>query len=440
MGLVKLMSRKLNECNANWIGEVPEGWEIKPLRAILQERKENNNPIRTDNILSLTIEKGVIPYSDKGNGGNKAKEDLTAYKLAYPDDIVINSMNVIVGAVGLSKYFGAVSPVYYTLFKRNKRDCIEYFNYVFQTGAFQNSLIGLGNGIMVKQSKSSGKLNTIRMRISMSKLNGVMIPYPSYEEQNKIKGYLDIKVAEIDKIINDIQTLLDEYKQYKKSLISDIVTQGLDKSIEMKDSGVAWNKRIPVHWEVVNGKRLFEQRKEKAFEGDKQLTASQKHGVLYQEDFMRIENQKVVLVEKDFSILKHVEPNDFVISMRSFQGGLEYSRLRGCISSAYVMLIPNEKVYAPYFRWLFKSIKYINALQSTSNLVRDGQAMRYSNFVQIPLFILPKEEQKEIADYLDRKCADIDKIIAQKEALLLELEAYKKSLIYECVTGKREVK
>src|SRR5665648_367512 len=111
--MAKLMSREMKDSGIEWIGEIPDDWDIKSLKVILAERKENNNPIKTDFILSLTMDKGVIPYTEKEGGGNKAKEDLTAYKLAYPNDIVLNSMNVIVGSVGLSKYFGCVSPVYY---------------------------------------------------------------------------------------------------------------------------------------------------------------------------------------------------------------------------------------------------------------------------------------------------------------------------------------
>ena len=155
---------------------------------------------------------------------------------------------------------------------------------------------------------------------------------------------------------------------------------------------------------------------------------------------MEITGSKVVTVEKDFDILKHVEAGDFVISMRSFQGGLEYSTKSGSISSAYVMLIPNlELVYPRFFRWLLKSDVYINALQSTSNMVRDGQAMRYSNFAQVRLFSIPLSEQEEIADFLDSMCAKLDELIQQKEQYVLELEQYKKSFIYEYVTGKKEV-
>ena len=153
-----------------------------------------------------------------------------------------------------------------------------------------------------------------------------------------------------------------------------------------------------------------------------------------------MENQKVVTVEKDFSILKHVEPNDFVISMRSFQGGLEYSELSGCISSAYVMLIPDaQKVYPPFYKWFFKSSQYINAIQSTTNLVRDGQAMRYANFVKVPLFIIPMYDQKEIADYLNDTVQKIDALLSSRQKQVDVLEGYRKAVIFEYVTGKKEV-
>ena len=155
---------------------------------------------------------------------------------------------------------------------------------------------------------------------------------------------------------------------------------------------------------------------------------------------MALTGTKIVTVEKDFDILKHVEAGDFVISMRSFQGGLEYSENTGSISSAYVMLRPNpSRVFNRFYKWLFKSQIYIDALCSTSNMVRDGQAMRYSNFAQVRLYVVPMDEQQEIAAYLDEKCTAIDSLIASKESLITELEAYKKSLIYEYVTGKKEV-
>lgn len=276
--------------------------------------------------------------------------------------------------------------------------------------------------------------------MTQSTYNNFRVPLPSSDEQNRIVNYLDSKCSEIDAISADIQKEIEILEQYKRSVITEAVTKGLDQDAEMKDSGVAWCPQIPSNWQYTNPKGLFGLRTDRAFRNDRQLTASQEYGIVYQDEYMEKTGNKVVTVTKDFSILKHVEPDDFVISMRSFQGGLEYSDKRGCISSAYVMLIPNKEfVYAPFYRWFFKSSKYINALQSTSNLVRDGQAMRYANFVKVPLFIVPIEEQKAIASYLDEKIEKFNSILAEKKKQLEILSNYKKSLIYEYVTGKKEV-
>lgn len=165
------------------------------------------------------------------------------------------------------------------------------------------------------------------------------------------------------------------------------------------------------------------------------LTASQKHGILSQKDYMTLEGQKVVSVLTGEDILKHVSVDDFVMSMRSFQGGLEHSSVDGKISSAYVMIHPiDDSVVPSYYKYLFKSDAYIQALQSTSNLVRDGQALRYANFVQIYLPLPSKEEQLKIGTYLDTRTEEIDSLIEQTERSIELLEEYRKSVISEVVT------
>ena len=203
----------------------------------------------------------------------------------------------------------------------------------------------------------------------------------------------------------------------------------------MKDSGIEWIGEIPEGWRTINPKALFTQRKDKAQKVERQLTSSQQHGILYQDDYMDLTGSKVVTVEKDFDILKHVEAGDFVISMRSFQGGLEYSTKSGAISSAYVMLVPNlELVYPRFYRWLLKSSVYIDALQRTTNMVRDGQAMRYSNFAQVRLFTLPLDEQKSRADFLDLECSSIDKILFKTRSSIEEYKKLKQAVITQAVT------
>ena len=214
---------------------------------------------------------------------------------------------------------------------------------------------------------------------------------------------------------------------------------------KMKDSGIEWIGEIPEGWRTINPKALFTQRKDKAQKGERQLTSSQQYGILYQDDYMELTGSKVVTVEKDFDILKHVEAGDFVISMRSFQGGLEYSTKSGAISSAYVMLVPNlELVYPRFYRWLLKSSVYIDALQRTTNMVRDGQAMRYSNFAQVRLFTLPLDEQKSRADFLDLECSSIDKMLFKTRSSIEEYKKLKQAVITQAVTkgmrGEREMK
>lgn len=196
--------REMKDSGLLWAGMIPSNWELKKIKYALQERVEKNNPVQTTEILSLTAKQGVIPYEEKEGGGNKPKEDVSAYRLAYPGDIVMNSMNILSGSVGLSKYYGCVSPVYYMLRPKKTGEDVRFYNYIFQTTVFQRSLFGLGNGILIKES-GNGKLNTIRMRIPMDKFGGLFIPIAPNDEQGRISDFLDEKCTEIDKIVADIQ-------------------------------------------------------------------------------------------------------------------------------------------------------------------------------------------------------------------------------------------
>ena len=242
--------REMKDSGIRWAGKIPKNWTTNKIKYALIQRTENNNPIRTTDILSLTAKQGVVPLSEKEGGGNKPKEDFSAYRLAYPNDIVMNSMNILSGSVGLSNYFGCVSPVYYMLRPANSGDDVRFYNYVFQTTVFQKSLFGLGNGILIKES-GNGKLNTIRMRIPMDKLGNLYIPIADQPTQKRISDFLDAKCTEIDALSTDIQSEIDTLQEYKRSVITEAVTKGLDKNAEMKDSGVEWIGNIPQDWEIL---------------------------------------------------------------------------------------------------------------------------------------------------------------------------------------------
>lgn len=407
-----------------WIGEIPLEWKVIKGKYILTYLQK---PVKEDDDIITCFRDGEVTLrKNRREEGYTMSDKEIGYQGVDVGDLVVHGMDGFAGSIGISDSRGKASPVLNILDSEcNKR----YLMYYLRSTAYRNVFLALATGIRVRSCD-----------LRWNKLAELPYLVPPIEEQKKIAEYLDRKCNEIDSLASDIQSEIDTLEEYKSSVISEAVTKGLSSNVKMKNSGVAWCPRIPEHWNRVNPRGLFSLRKDRAFRGDKQLTASQEYGIIYQDEYMELTGNRVVTVMKDFDILKHVEPNDFVISMRSFQGGLEYSERRGCISSAYVMLIPNEKlVYAPFYRWFFKSNKYINAIQSTSNLVRDGQAMRYANFAQITLFAIPLEEQKSIAEYLDEKIENIDYIIRTKKEQLTILKELKKSIIYEYVTGKKEV-
>lgn len=213
----------MKDSGIDWIGQIPEHWKVSPIRSLFGFRNEKNDPIKTKNILSLSIAKGVTRYSDKDRGGNKRKDDLTAYKLAHPNDIVLNSMNVIVGAVGRSKYFGAISPVYYALFLQDHDSDIEYFEFIFSNSSFQRGLLRYGKGILMKLS-GTGQLNTIRMKISQSDLKILPLPHPPKSEQLQIVKHLRTETKKIDGAISIKEDQIAALKEYKTTLINAAVT------------------------------------------------------------------------------------------------------------------------------------------------------------------------------------------------------------------------
>lgn len=418
---------EMKDSSMSSFGAIPKAWELVKLKTILTLRSEQNTGGRE--LLSVYLDKGVISYADStGMQVHKPSQDLSNYQNVYVGDFVLNNQQAWRGSVGVSKYDGIISPAYF-VYRLSSRCDPRYMEYL------------LRDACMYQQYETASRgVGTIQRNLYAPWLLNCFTILPPLSDQCAIAAFLDSKCAEIDILIADIQSQIDALEQYKRSVITEAVTKGLNPDAEMRDSGVVWIGKVPTNWRIENPKYHFIQRQERAAKEMVQLTASQKYGVVTQAEYMELTGARVVIVQKDFDILKKVCAGDFVIHMRSFQGGLEYSTKTGSISSAYVMLIPKKSIAEPrYYRWFFKSSAYIDALSSTSNLVRDGQAMRWANFIQLPIAIPPADEQSKIADFLDTKCAEIDSIIDSKSAQLETLDAYKKSLIFEYVTGKKEV-
>lgn len=420
--------REMKDSGIEWIGEIPNSWTVRRGKTLFVNTKYIPGKLSSNyDRLSLTL-KGVLPRQKDDSDGLQPK-DFDTYQLLRENELVfklIDLQNVSTSRVGLAHATGLVSPAYIVL-HANEEILPAFAEKFYLMMWYREIFNSLGD-------------NGVRSSLNVSDLLNIPVCYPKMEEQIFLTNYLDTKCSEIDATAEDIQKEISLLEEYKKSVITEAVTKGLNPDAEMKDSGIKWIGKIPINWQAVNPRWLFAQRKDRAKKGMEQYTASQKYGVISQKDYMNRIGGSIVTVQKDFDILKMVCEGDFVIHMRSFQGGLEYSKHTGSISSAYVMLIPQKNTgECRYFKWLFKSASYINALQSTSNLIRDGQAMRYSNFIQIIIPYPPLDEQQQIADYLDSKCSEIDAIIADKKRQRGILAEYKKSLIYEYVTGKKEV-
>lgn len=426
--------REMKDSRIPWLGEYPAAWSLKKIKYCLQERIEKNNPVRTTDILSLTAKQGVIPYDQKEGGGNKPKEDVSAYRLAYPGDIVMNSMNILSGSVGLSQYFGCVSPVYYMLRPLDAKEDVRYYNYIFQTTVFQRSLYGLGNGILIKES-GNGKLNTIRMRIPMDKFGGLFIPVASKSEQKIIADYLDKICAEIDALTADIQTQIDTLEQYKRSVITEAVTKGLNPDAEMKDSGIQWIGTMPAHWDCIRGKYILKYIQKPVHEDDGVITCFRDGEVTLRSN--RREDG-FTMADKEIGY-QGIDVGDLVVhGMDGFAGAIGISDSRGKASPVLNVLDTEQnKRYIMYF---LRSMAYSDVFLALATGIRVRSCdLRWNKLSELFYPVPPLEEQEAIVDYIDSVLRRTDEVIAAKREQLSTLEAYKKSLIYEYVTGKKEV-
>ena len=215
---------KFKDSGVEWIGQIPEHWEVKSFKNILVERNQKNFPIVSKERLSLSIDKGVTLYSEKTTNLDRFKDDFTQYKITHKGDLVFNSMKMIVGAVGVSDYFGCVSPVYYTFFEKTGNVFItKFYSYFFKNKKVQSVLYSMGKGIMAID-RGEGKFNTVRLKVSKSDLRSMLIPIPNIDEIQEIINYIETQSLKIDVLISLKEREIEKMKEYKMSLIDGVVT------------------------------------------------------------------------------------------------------------------------------------------------------------------------------------------------------------------------
>lgn len=426
---------KMKNSGIEWIGEIPGDWKVERLQWYIEEVKVSNNPMQTDRVLSLTNKAGVIPYEEKGAQGNVAKEDYTQYKLAYPNTIVANSMNILIGSVGICNYFGCVSPVYY-VFKPTQKANLFFINYIMQTISFQKELRRYANGIL-----------EIRLRVSANGILKRKIAIPSFEKQKSVVDVINKKCAAVERLIENQQKQIEKLKEYKQSVITEAVTKGLDPSVPMKDSGVEWIGEIGEDYFVCKLKFLL---KEKMTYGANEAGENNSENAVR---YIRItditpdgklrdnENNLFLSLEKAQSYILQDKDILFARSGASvgktflYSCNYEKSAFAGYLIKAqcddrkllpeYLMYYTQSSIYE-----LWKNMIFIQAT------IQNIGAGKYEN---LNLVIADIEMQKRVILYLDKKCAEIDKLISVKQRKIDKLNEYKKSLIYEYVTGKKRV-
>ena len=285
--------REMKDSGIEWIADIPEHWSVSKIGGLYSLRVTKVSD-RDYPPLSVT-NKGILPQLETAAKTN-AHDDR---KLVCKGDFAINSRSDRRGSCGISSYTGSVSLIN-TILRPMTEMHPQYYNWLFHTIQFGDEFYKWGHGI-VDDLWTTG----------WQDMKKISIPTPPITEQAVISDFLDEQCAEIDSLISDIQSQIEALEEYKRSVITEAVTKGLDPDVEMRDSGVQWIGTIPKHWTVDNPKWHFVQRKDRATKGLTQLTASQKYGVVTQEEYMEITGAKVVTVEKDFDILKLVCPGEF---------------------------------------------------------------------------------------------------------------------------------
>ena len=396
----------MKETGIQWIGKIPDSWALDRLQWHMDEVKESNDPVQTKQVLSLTNKLGVIPYEDKGEQGNKAKEKLNEYKLAYPNTIVANSMNILIGSVGKCDYFGCVSPVYY-VFKPKDNENIDFLNYIFQSTQFQKELRKYSNGIL-----------EIRLRVSASDILKRQVAFPSLDIQNKIVAFLNKKTTEIDSLIGIENQQIDKLKDYKQAVIRDAVTKGLISNVPMKDSGNEWIGFIPTEWNVCRFKNVITIANGKEIEVDGGEIPVYGSGGIFKYTDRPLFTGSSLLLGRKGTIDKPMLVN-------------------GSFWTVDTMFYTSEirNIDEKFLFYCAKTLINFDFYKSGSVLPSMTQTELNNIYITYPDI----KTQKEIALFLDNKCAEIDTLISIKQKKIDDLNEYKKSLIYEYVTGKKEV-
>ena len=421
------MARNMKDSGIEWIGEIPEGWEVSQLKYATRWKSEKGCPDAP--VLSLYRDFGVVPKDSRDDNHNVTSLDTSNYKVVDIGDLVINKMKAWQGSMAVSDYRGIVSPAYHvcsiTSNKVNKR----YLHHLLRNPAYLPEYSRLSTGMRIGQ-----------WDLGFDDFKNIPFLIPPLDEQAKIADYLDNGCASLDAMLSKTRSSIEEYKKLKQAVITQAVTKGVRGEREMKDSGVEWIGEIPAEWSVQRIKTIFSIRNERNYLPLEQVNLISLYtdkGVVQHCDIEKTTGNKASNADG----YKKVYSNDMIVNIiLCWMGAIGRSNYAGVTSPAYDVYVPSSKIECKFYHYYFRTLGFSGDCYKNGRGIMAMRWRTYSDqFRSIKVVVPPLEEQKEIVGYLDAKCAEIDGLIAKKEQLVKELESYKKSLIYEVVTGKREV-
>lgn len=419
-----------------WIGAIPEGWDIIRIGYAFCLRSEKNYlPKDKVQLLSLYTGVGVFPTGSENTkaSGNHA-QTVIGYKIVHKNDIVVNIILAWMGAIGESNYDGVVSPAYDVYIPDLLKIVPHYAHYVFRTDGIAGECFKYGRGIML-----------MRWRTYSSEFKQIKIPFPPLPEQQRIADFLDTKCGILDRTIDAVSRQIEELEKYKKALITKTVTKGICKKGEperaMKDSGVEWIGEVPEEWSVSKVKYNFSTFKKipgKESEKYERLSLTM-NGVKHREKWTA-----EGLQPKDFMSYQLLRKGDLVFRLIDLQNPSKSRRVAlshdtGLISPAYTILhADNNKMLPEYAEMFFLMMSYLDVFNALGSCgVRSS--INNAELMKISVLVPPLAEQQQIADYLDEKCKNINNRVQKRRQQLEWLKKYKKSLIFDYVTGKKRV-
>lgn len=407
---------KYKDSGIEWIGEIPQEWKILPHKYIMSKVKNICDKYNGEDIISLTM-KGVIKR-DLDNPMGKMPLTFDGYQRIEAGNLLLCLFDIDVTprCVGLIKDNGLTSPAY-SQFKFLGQDCPQYYTYLLT---------------MIDDDKCFLHLSkNLRSSLTEDNFGAILTIQPPIHEQQRIADYLDKKCGEIDKVIETEKSVIEKLKEYKQSIITEAVTKSLDKSVPLKDSGIEWIGNIPQHWEIKRLKTTLRLRNEKVeYNGEKYIglenvESNSGHYTLSEENIVDGISNKFYTNDVLFGKLRPYLAKATIVD---FEG----------LCSSEFLVMQNFKGDNRYLLRILLSYWFIDIVNSSTY----GAKMPRASWDFIGNMVIPypdTKEQQQIAEYLDKKCTEIDKAIVDKEQVIEKFTEYKKSLIYECVTGKRKV-